>query len=399
MSWLSDLVANAGRAAKLPEWGISEKLGGQDVRGAMTSNGGSVNIGGRNVPTAYNATDYNRQMGYSSARPVANATGTTGGGGSSGGFAGGGGIAAAPATNPNADAERAYQARLGLIQQKLNMIRDTAGRTVERARGLRDEIKGNVDTTYGTLKKSVQDRLGTVLGNLDQEQIGVENTYGQASAKARKSIENAILSNRMKARAMNRLDSSFYDERQADLNDQGIATQNSLSDEEAQKITGIGTRRTEAKNEVENKLTSLDTEAASLKSQADRDLQAQVDAANDIERNAGIDMSADIENAYQEHRSRLQAIQDRAEGIKMNILGILTQNQTSAQSFINNYNAINPALERILGMTGGLASAQNLDTTITPNVFTSPTPTNGNLANIGRDLEEEKKRLAQYGLA
>lgn len=314
---------------------------------------------------------------------------------------GGGGAAPAAAPvaagpDPNALANGQAQARLALIQERLNNLRGTVGAQKGEAQSYLTETLGNIGSTYGNLVQSGKDKLGTIMSNLGQERVGVENQYGQAAGKARRAIENAITRNRMVARATNRLDSSFYDDRYNNLQEEGRGTQAELGSEQASKITGIGTRQTEAQNDFARQEQALQLEQKQLEQQAQREARQRIMELEDLEPNAGIDASLDKEDVVSNLYSTLDSIRGRAEQQRMQLLGLIAQGGETARNFISNYNAISPQLSQILGMNQGLSRAGNIGQAAGDIGFAPQADTQSYLANVGRRLppdEEERLRL------
>lgn len=234
-------------------------------------------------------------------------------------------------------AAKSYQGTLDAIRARLGM-----------ARSVRDEVVNNIGTTYGNLRTGLKNKLGTSLENLNQEDVGVQNTYGQAAGTARKSYESAVLRNRLQARAMNRLDSSFYDDRQADTNQQGANAISTLGTEEAGKRTAIGTRKTETQNFFEQQSANLEAEEAQLKSQADREYQSE--ATDPTEANMA-------EDRYQ---SRLDSIEEYIRNKQVTLAGIASSGGNAANA-INSYNVLSPALQSALDNKRALTNAQTMN--------------------------------------
>lgn len=63
-------------------------------------------------------------------------------------------------------ARRARQSRLDAINARLALMRDVAARNIETAKGVKEEVIGNIGTTYQNLLQSAQNKMGTALENL-----------------------------------------------------------------------------------------------------------------------------------------------------------------------------------------------------------------------------------------
>lgn len=266
-------------------------------------------------------------------------------------------------------AKGSYGSALDAINARLNMMRDIARRNIDTARSVRDEIVGNIGNTYNNLRTFAGQKRDTALENLNQEDIGVQNTYGKAAGDARRAFESAILQNRMRARAQNRLDSSFYDNAQADTTNQAASTISNIGTEEAGKRSAIGTRKTETKNWFEQEVTNLAGEEAQLKSQADREYQDKVNAAADMERSFGIDSTEAAAQAADEYQSRLDTIEEYIRG-KDARLAQISGAGSNARSTIDSFDAISPTLRSVLENARAITSAKNMNLPVLPSVST-----------------------------
>lgn len=384
-------------------------------------------------------TDLSKAITQKTATPTKSSTGFASGfsGGSSGGASGGGGggSVGGSGSNPNPDttyvnvdgnrmklrdaigegkanpdgslrqsADNSYQSRLGAIRERLNMMKDIANRSIERARGVRDEVVGNISNTYQGLLDSAGVKKDTSLQNLDTEGINTQNTYGRAEGKARRAMEGAIARNRMMARATNRLNSSFYDDRQAATTETASKNVADIALEEAGKLAGIDTRKTETKNWFEQESQRIAGERDGLKSQADREYQDSVNSANDMERSFGIDNADALSQAADEYQSRIAAIDNYAMNRALQIASIAAQNAASGRAGIESFSAIDPSLASKLADTSAVDKSASTDYNNPVYGFTS----SNNAGNNGTDLtafykqDEQtsayKKMLARLGL-
>jgi hypothetical protein len=294
-------------------------------------------------------------------------------------------------------AQGSYGSALDAIKARLGMIRDIAQRNMGTAKSVRDEIVGNISNTYSGLRDYAGKKKDTAIENLNQEDLGVQNTYGQAEGTARKAFESALLQNRMRARAMNRLDSSFYDDRQADTTNQAASTVSGLQGELAGKRSAIGTRKTDVANDFEKKALDLAAEEGQLKSQADREYQDKVDAASDMERSYGIDSAEAAAMAEEQYQSRLDAIEQYIRGKDMQLSSIAGagSNQRAA---IDSYNHLSPELSATLSNARGLNAAKSMALPTFSNVTQSnanPLAFTGQGAN-GSAFEQLQKLLGNY---
>jgi hypothetical protein len=296
------------------------------------------------------------------------------------------------------NAQDARQSALNGILARLNLMRDVAGRNIEKARGVRDEVVGNIGTTYQNLKTSAENRKNTSLENLSQEDLNVQNLYGRAAGNARRAIDSALTRNRMLARAMNRLNSSFYDEMQSGTNETGARIIADIGTEEADKRSGIATRTTETKNWFEEQATNIEREEAQLKSQAEREYQDQVDEAVFAERAYGIDALEEAQNAENVYQSKLAQIDQYIQNKALRLAEISATAGDRA-GVINSFAAISPQLQQKLAN----ATALNAVASLSDNIPTFTTPTDGGsnyLALMSQqqpnEQEERLKRIFGY---
>jgi hypothetical protein len=293
-------------------------------------------------------------------------------------------------------AEWERQSRLNSILANLSLMRQQADYLIGRAGGVRDEVLGNIASTYGGLRGQAETSRDTSLANLAQEDINIQNLYGRAQGAARRALESALTKNRMRARAMNRLNSSFYDDIQAEATEGGRRSVADLMSEEAGKRQAIDTRKTETKNWFEQQLTNIGSEEARLKSQAEREYQDAVNQAAYMEQAYGIDSVEQAEEAERVFRSRLDSINEYINNKAWDTL--LGNNARTISSTLSSYQPINPALQSVLSNTQGLNKAQSY----TQNVPTFGSVNQGDKTNLlayfqQLSPEEQKEYLARYG--
>lgn len=243
-------------------------------------------------------------------------------------------------------------------------MRDIAQRNIGIARGVRDEVIGNIGQTYANLVQQAESRRNAALETLGQEDVGVQNLYGRAGGTARRAMESALTRNRMRARAMNRLDSSFYDQLQAATTEEARKAIHDLAQEEAGKRAAIGTRRSETENWFNQQAATIAQEEASLKSQAEREYQNQVNAAQDMERAYGIDSLAAAEQAEREFASKLAQIDAYIQDRGTQLIQLAAATGQNIGNVLNQYQAVNDTLARTLGINRALGTAQALPTTL-----------------------------------
>jgi len=277
----------------------------------------------------------------------------------------GGNVPTGP-TGPSADeiARQELQSKLSAINARLQQMRDIAQRNIGAARGVRDEVIGNIAQTYANLVQQAESRRNAALGALGQEDVGVQNLYGRAGGTARRAMESALTRNRMRARAMNQLNSSFYDQIQAATTEEARKALFDLEQEQAAKRAAIGTRRSETEDWFNQQASTIAQEEASLKSQAEREYQNQVNAAADMERAYGIDSLAAAEQAEREFSSKLAQIDAYIQDRGTQLIQLAAATGQNLGNVLNQYQAVNDTLSRALGINQALGRAQALPTTL-----------------------------------
>jgi hypothetical protein len=264
-------------------------------------------------------------------------------------------------------ANNQQQSAVQAILSRLQMMRDIANRNIDTARGVRDEIKGNIGTTYGSLRDTAQTQMNAALDRLRQEGISVQNLYGRAGGDARRAFESALTRNRMLNRAQGTLGSSFYTDAQTDTTNRAATAQYDLRSEEAAKLAGIETRTSETDKWFKQKAVEIDQEEAALLGQADRDYQQQVSAAQDMERSYGIDSEEQLQRAENEYASKLSQIEDYVRNQKTRFLWTVGQSAGSLGSAISGYDWQGGRLGDTLSNTSGLDRAKSITSNMVSN--------------------------------
>ncbi len=286
------------------------------------------------------------------------------------------------------------QSAVQAILSHLQMMRDIANRNMGEARGVRDEIKSNIGTTYGSLRDTASTQLNAALDRLRQEGIDVQNLYGRAGGDSRRAFESALTRNRMLNRAQGTLGSSFYTDAQTDTTNRAASAQDDIRTEEAGKQAGIATRTTETDNWFKQKAVEIDQEEASLLGQADSEYQKQVNAAMDMERSYGIDSEEQLRNAENDYASKLQGIKDYIQNKQLTLASI-GQKASGIGSAISGYDWSGGGLGETLANTSGLDRAKS----ITSNMINSFQPGVSNIYSLDQlgprtnTYEEELRRL------
>lgn len=298
-------------------------------------------------------------------------------------------------------AQQARQSELDSILARLGLMRDVANQKISRAGEVKSNMLTSIGDQFSALRQSAQNKMGTALENLGQEEVGVKNEYGRAAGNARRAMESALARNRMLARAMNRLNSSFYDDRQAQTNETGVRTIADIGTEEARKLAGIGTRKTETKNWFEEQGLSLDNEEKDLKLKAEQEYNDKIDEAAFMERAYGIDALDEAKQAEITYQSKLDQIDKYIENKALRMAEIAATAGDKA-GVINAFSAISPTLQATLSNRRALSSAQNLNLPTFTGVTTS-TQTPDYMAfmqqNPESDQAERLRRIFGYAYA
>jgi len=383
----------SGRLGLPVDLGVSELIAGGPTQQTYRQAGATVKTA--LAPT--NPTD--------TTKTTLNDTGGGGGGGGGGAGGGGGGQGdtGVRTLSPEEIAAQERQSKLNAIAARLQLMRDIARRNIETARGIRDEVVGNIANTFSNLRTSAQNRLNAALENLAQEDLGVLNLYGRAAGTARRAMESALTRNRMLARAMNRLNSSFYDDRQAGVVEGGRQSIADLAQEEAAKRAAIGTRKTETQNWFEQQVNNLEAEEAQLKSQAEREYQAQVNAAADMERAYGIDSLEAAEEAERQYASKLAQIDAYIQDRGARLLEVAAATGKNIGDVLNSFQAINDKLAQALGVNRALTYGQNLSSYLptfsgvaTSDQIANYLPFYQQQGSTRDEIEERLKRIFGY---
>jgi len=245
------------------------------------------------------------------------------------------------------EAENSLYSRLNSILNNLALYRQMAQAERERAGKYKEEVLGKIKTSYEDLLNKAGQAKNRALETLGQEDISVQNLYGRAAGTARRAMESALLGNRMAARAMNRLNSSFYDDLQARTRESGARTLGEIAEEEAGKRSDIGTRTTDAKTWFDQQTVEIERERQDLDNQAEKDYQEQLRLADFEEKAYGIDAIDQAAQAERDYLSRLDAIRQYAQNKALTVAQIAAQ-AGNRQGILEAFRAITPELQRNL---------------------------------------------------
>jgi hypothetical protein len=294
--------------------------------------------------------------------------------------------------NGQAEAEAQRQRELDIIRQRLESFKTRAASEREQAQGRFNDFKTSAGSRFQTLRDQLSNTVSSSLENLGQEKVNTQNLYGRAAGTARQAMESAVRGNRTQARAQNRLNSSFYDDRQADTRLQfgkGIAD---TATEEAGKVAGIGTRETETKNYGETEEQKLGQEENDLVTEAQQQLNTDLAEAEQLERVGLVDYASAENDILTRHASRLDAIRNYIDNRNLR----LTELAATYGNKIGGYQAITPELSSTLSNNSALNNVNTLATSYNTPVTT--TASAGNKLAFRGSTDENQRRLEELGL-
>lgn len=246
---------------------------------------------------------------------------------------------------PNLDAIRS------VLEEKKRLARDK----ISSAGAQKDYLLNYLKEQYGGLQTQAQEKSKSALDTLGQEGTNLANIYARAQGDQRRRTANAEVANRQQARAMNRLDSSFYDSIQAgnraDLS-RGLGV---LGSEQAGKEAALETRKTDTQKYFENLQLDLSREQADQEHQAQAEYQQALQEAEALDRAGVMDFNVGAEQAQQQYQSRLDRIQEIVGQMALQAQAIAPR--VAAQSGnINAFAPVDESLSGILGNNAGLNS-------------------------------------------
>lgn len=311
---------------------------------------------------------------------------------------GGGSVSAPVAQQPTgdngqADAEAQRQRELDIIRQRLEAFQSRASAERGQASERFNDFKTSAGSRFQTLRDELGNTVSSALSNLGQEKVNTQNLYGRAAGTARQALESAVRGNRVQARAQNRLNSSFYDDRQADTRFKFGKQIADTATEEAGKVSGINTRETETQNYGETEGQKLRQEETDLVNEAQSTLNQELAEAEQLERVGLIDYASAENDILTRHASRLDSIRNYIDNQNLR----LAELAATYGNKISSYQAINPALSNILSNQQALNSTNNLVSSVnTPT--TLGTTGNSNKLAFNGNADENQRRLEDLGL-
>lgn len=374
-----------------PELGITEWIadkfgqsrnnqGGSQLRaGTVFAQPGQQYVSNNVAPSS---TSYKYTQLAGPGGVAAPAVDTSGGGGGGGGGDTGGG------SPSQADL---LQTRLNGIMQRLQLMKGEGERLRGVAKGVRDEVVGNVDTRYGALQNTAMGKRDASTAELNKAEGDVVSNYGDTQAQLVKASQGTKLKNRALARALGYSDSSFYENMQSGNNRTLEGNVGKLLTERSGKIGDIKKGVADSNNWFNTESVKIDEEATTLKNQADREYQDNISKSLLAEQNYGIDSVDAAAQAEADYADKLSQIGNYVAN-KQSILDNVAKAAGSMGTNISSRPNIDAALSGRLADNTGLAAAQNTN-------FGSITAPSGTLNGIGqksKTLANKKNPWDEY---
>jgi len=250
------------------------------------------------------------------------------------------------------------QNRLNGIMQRLQLMRGEGERLRNAAKGVRDEVWGNIDTQYGGLANAAKQKRQSSLDALAETDRGVVRDYATGQGTLNKAAEGSELKNRALARALGFGNGSYYQNMQRENTSNLFDKTAGLTNERSGKLADIKTKVGETNTWFDQKSLEIDQEAKSLKAQADREYQDNVSKSTLAEQMYGIDAADAAAQAEYDYRNKLNSI-DSYVNNKQGILDAIASVSGARKSEVNAYQPIDAKLQARLSNSGDLTEASN----------------------------------------
>lgn len=305
-----------------------------------------------------------------------NGGGGGGGGGDTGGGGGGGnGGGGSPSQSD------LLQQRLNGIMQRLQLMKGEGERLRGVAKNVRDEVVGNIGTTYAGLDTTAKQKRDESLAALTEADRGTVRDYANTQLGMDRSSENAKLKNRALARALGFGNSSYYSNMQTGNTNTLEDNTAKLGNERAAKLAAIKANVGSTNTWYDQKSTEIAQEAATLKSQAEREYQDNISKSTLAEQNYGIDSVDAAAQAEADYRDNLNKI-DSYTTDKQTLIDNLKKAADLQSGDINGRSNIDTATSSSLSNNTAANNAQNADWgTILGDTFNGIKNTVGNWMN------------------
>jgi len=296
------------------------------------------------------------RYGYYVAPNVSAVPPTSGGSNSNnnGSTGGGGGGGNGPSQND------LLQQRLNGIMERLKLLRADGERLRGVAKGVRDEVIGNINTNYGGLQNAAMTKRDASTAELNKANTDVVSNYGDTQAQLVRASEATNLKNQLLARALGYGGGSYYQNMISGNNRNLEANVGKLLTERGGKLADISRGIADSNNWFNTKSTEIDQEATSMKNQAEREYQNNISKSLLAEQNYGIDSADAAAAAEADYRNKLSEIDTYAQN-KANILANVLKAAGMQTSSINSRPNIDAGTLQSLSSNGALNNAQNAD--------------------------------------
>ena len=215
----------------------------------------------------------------------------------------------------NNSANSGMNSTMAAIQNKLNLVRDQANQQIQNAQGTRDYVVNFINQRYPELINRATQAGQNLQQDLSGQKTDLTNLYDRAVAQARKRSEDAALTNRMAARAGNRLGSSFYDQI-VQNNQENLGSTLGASDmERISKLAGIDTQSTRVQQDTNNQITDLNSQKDQATYSAFDEYKNAVQQADYLSKAGLADFGSEQAAAENNLQSKLDSIAQWAQGM------------------------------------------------------------------------------------
>lgn len=204
----------------------------------------------------------------------------------------------------------------------------------------------NITSRYDTLAQRIADSISNLEANKASSENSLENNYQSAQAQEYAGNRSAERQNRNLARAMNRGDSSFYEDIMTENDVNTASALDALMSEKSTKDDELYNNYTTAKTSLDNQAADSETERANMMQQALDEYNTGIQTAQQLASQGLIDYNSAV--------SGLQS------NLANNYLQIASQQQS------NNLNSasILAAVQGALSNLGAISTSSGVDSTL-----------------------------------
>lgn len=305
----------------------------------------------------------------------------------------GGGSPSAPTVDPLQQIKDSFNARLNLMRAEGDRLRG-------QAKGVRDEVVGNIGTRYGGLLEAIKTKLAESLAAYDKADRGTITDYAISQGSMNKGAEGAQLKNRALARALGFGNSSHYQNMQNDNTGLLSGNTDKLTGERTGKLTDI--KRGVADSNTWSTQKSVETEAekAALQAQADREYQDAISKSILSEGMYNIDSADAASAAENDARSRLSSVSSYNSN-RDNILTEIARKAGAQEAGITSKSAIDEKAAATLANNTAQTGAASSPWSTISNTIGGIKDTVGGYLNNGANavydwMNPDKKNIQSY---